>query len=38
VFLYQPLKLTGETVLSQDTTFDGIYAPNSGVDFRAVER
>ncbi|MFA9470680.1 MAG: hypothetical protein ACERNK_08915 [Deltaproteobacteria bacterium] len=27
VFLYQPLKLTGETVLSQDTTFDGIVFP-----------
>ena len=27
VFLYQPLKLTGETVLSQDTTFDGILFP-----------
>ena len=27
VFLYQPLKLTGETVLSEDTTFDGIVFP-----------
>ena len=27
VFLYQPLKLTGETVLSQDTTFDGVVFP-----------
>ena len=27
VFLYQPLKLTGETVLTQDTTFDGILFP-----------
>lgn len=24
VFLYQPLKLTGETVLSEDTLFDGV--------------
>lgn len=27
VFLYQPLKLTGETVLSQDTTFDDVVFP-----------
>lgn len=27
VFLYQPLKLSGETVLSQDTIFDGIVFP-----------
>ncbi len=27
IFLYQPLKLTGETVLSQDTTFDGVVFP-----------
>lgn len=27
VFLYQPLKLTGETVLSEDTVFDGIVFP-----------
>jgi hypothetical protein len=27
VFLYQPLKLTGETVLAQDTVFDGIVFP-----------
>lgn len=27
VFLYQPLKLTGETVLTEDTTFDGIVFP-----------
>ena len=27
VFLYQPLKLTGETVLTQDTTFDGVLFP-----------
>jgi len=27
VFLYQPLKLTGETVLSEDTTFDGVLFP-----------
>ena len=27
VFLYQPLKLTGETVLSEDTVFDGIEFP-----------
>jgi hypothetical protein len=27
VFLYQPLKLGGETVLSQDTIFDGIVFP-----------
>ncbi|MGB5348827.1 MAG: hypothetical protein WBN10_04465 [Polyangiales bacterium] len=27
VFLYQPLKLTGETVLSQDTTFDDVLFP-----------
>lgn len=27
IFLYQPLKLTGETVLAQDTVFDGIVFP-----------
>ena len=27
VFLYQPLKLTGETVLSEETVFDGIVFP-----------
>jgi hypothetical protein len=27
VFLYQPLKLTGETVLTEDTVFDGILFP-----------
>lgn len=27
VFLYQPLKLTGETVLAEDTVFDGIVFP-----------
>ena len=27
VFLYQPLKLTGETVLSEDVVFDGISFP-----------
>lgn len=27
VFLYQPLKLTGETVLTQDTVFDGMVFP-----------
>jgi len=27
VFLYQPLKLTGETVLKEDTTFDGVLFP-----------
>jgi hypothetical protein len=27
VFLYQPLKLTGETVVAQDTVFDGIVFP-----------
>ena len=27
VFLYQPLKLTGETVLSEDTVFDGVSFP-----------
>jgi hypothetical protein len=27
VFLYQPLKLTGETVLREDTVFDGIVFP-----------
>jgi len=27
VFLYQPLKLTGETVLAEDTVFDGVVFP-----------
>jgi hypothetical protein len=27
IFLYQPLKLTGETVLTEDTVFDGIVFP-----------
>lgn len=27
VFLYQPLKLSGETVLSEDTVFDGVVFP-----------
>jgi hypothetical protein len=27
VFLYQPLKLTGETVLAEDTVFDGVTFP-----------
>ena len=36
VFLYQPLKLTGETVLSQDTTFDGIVFP-AGTPLKSTE-
>ena len=27
IFLYQPLKLVGETVLSEDTVFDGVLFP-----------